>query len=239
MELDKNIIINKKLTFNSGINWLKKSFVIFREQPIQFIILEFFAILVIFLPFMGAFLQPFFGARFLLLANKVGQNKPILLKDIFREFFISSGLIRLSVINFLLNILLLLVNYIFKINNSSILNIVLFGVLPTIVTTMLIWFAPALVIFDKILPFRAMMLSFRGVSSNLFAMLIFSIVISAISIIIIVPFIILGYFISQHFHIIFVIPVVIIGVFIWLFWGAILNITTYFAYKDLFINYNR
>jgi hypothetical protein len=240
MKYDKSVSVNYKLTFNSGINWLKKSFVVLREQPLQFIILEFFTILCSFLPFLGAFLQPLCIGRFLLLTSKVNRKQDILLKDIFSGLFSPPNLIRLAFINFLLNVALLFLNYIFKINSTNIVGILFFSVLPTIFITMLMWFAPALIIFDRLLPFRAMILSLKGISSNIFAMLIFSIVISAISLLIIVPFGFLSYWLWQHFHSVFIIaPIAILGILLWLIWGAILNITIYFAALDLFISYEK
>lgn len=236
----KIIIINKNLTFNSGINWLKQAFITFREQPIQFMVLEFFSVVFSFLPLLGSFLQPLFSSRFLVLANHVNMRKHILVKDIFSNLFAYPNLIKLSFINFLLNIMVLLAHYVFKINNTNVLNMLLFTMLPTLIITMLIWFAPALCIFDNLQPFQAMSLSFKGVSSNLFAMLIFSIVISAISILFLLPCLLLSYWIWSYTHnTLFIIPIVLLGLVFWFIWGSILNLTVYFSYKDLFINYNK
>jgi hypothetical protein len=237
---EKTIIVNKKLTFNSGINWLKSSFITFREQPLQFMTLEFFAIIFSFLPLIGSFLQPLFSSRFLLLANNVEMRKHIFVKDIFVGLFSHSNLMRLSFINFLFNVCLLLANYIFKINSNNMFNILLFTILPTFIITMLIWFAPVLCIFDDLQPFHAMRLSFKAVSSNLFAMLIFSIVIFAISILLLVPLLLLFYWIWNYTHsFLFLSPIVLLGLRFWFIWGSILNITVYFSYKDLFIKYSK
>lgn len=236
----KTIVINKELTFNSGLSWLRNAFIVFREQPLQFMLLELFNIIFSFLPLVGSFLQPLFLGRFLVLANNVNLRKPIFIREIFAGLISHPNLTKLAFINLLLNFSLLIVNYIFKVNSANMFNLILFTMLPTLIITMLIWFSPALCIFDNLETFSAMSLSFKGVSSNLFAMLVFSIVISAISILVIGPFLFLSYWTWSYTHnILFIVPIILLGLIFWFIWGSILNIAVYFSYKDLFINYNQ
>ena len=236
----KTIIVNKKLTFNSGLSWLRNAFVVFREQPLQFMLLDFFSIIFSFLPLIGSLLQPIFSGRFLVLTNNINVRKPIFIRDIFAGLFSHPNLMKLSFINFLLNVSLLIANYIFKVNSANIFNVLLFTMLPTLIIAMLIWFSPALCIFDDLEPFSAMNLSFKGVSSNLFAMLIFSIIISAISILVLGPFLFLSYLTWSYTHnILFIVPIILLGLIFWVIWGSILNIAVYFSYKDLFILINK
>ena len=83
------IKINRNIELKASLEWIKLSFIIFREKPLQFILLGLVNFLMGLLPLFGAFISPLFIARFAQLTEKVQHNEDIKVSSIFKNLFIN------------------------------------------------------------------------------------------------------------------------------------------------------
>ena len=237
-----NLTLNKHIKLKNSILWLKNSFLVFREHPLQFLCLEIIAFLVTLLPFLGAFFTPLIMARFMYCSNKVVNHDHLSIREIFANFFTHKNVVRLGFINFLLNALILFGQYFLDNNNTDVMssasvksaiNLTLLSI-PTIILTMSMWLSPAICLFHRhISPKIAMKLSIQACFVNILTLLAFSILLAGLSAIIMLPLFYFGIIIWNSMHNLYVIiPFGIVAYIICMVWFAILNISTYFIYSS-------
>lgn len=218
-----NLSINKNVKLKLSLEWIKRSFVTFREYPVQFIILGIFTILIIFLPFLGAFLTPLFVAQFMVLLTKVENHQGFKVSEIFNGFFSRRSIVRLAFINFCLSAIIVMAQYLVETNMAP--NISSEGVVSistslfTVVFMLLMlllqvamWLSPIICLkHDDVSPREAMWWSLKATFYNVPTLFIFSILVIAITLLSVLP--------------------VGLGLLVWI---PILNITSYYVYYSLF-----
>jgi uncharacterized membrane protein len=218
-----NLVINKNVEVKLSLEWVKRSFVTFREYPLQFILLAIVATIIGLLPFIGAFMTPLFVAQFMVLTEKVESHQPFLLSEVFRGLFSKKIIVRLAFINFCLSATLVTAQYLVELlvtpymqgvsaasfitSPSSIIFMPLILILQVSM-----WLAPIICLTNKdISPFGAMWWSLKVTCYNVPVLFVYSILITALTLLALLP---LG-----------------LGLLIWL---PILNITSYYVYYSLF-----
>ncbi len=217
-----NLSINRRVELKSGIEWIKSSFITLRESPLQFIILGVCSTLISLMPALGAFMAPLFLAKFASLTVMVERRETIRLSSIFDGFFTNKTVLRLAFLNFCLNTLLLIVQYIVESGLKSYgidlaaqsTSIMLAFFIPILLLQVALWLSPVICFFHPdIQPLQAMWLSIKACCFNVVTLFLYSLLVLFFTILAIVP---LG-----------------LGLLIWL---PMLNIVTYFIYKSMFIN---
>ena len=228
-----NVSINKNLSIKLSLEWIKLSFMTFRECPLQFIALAIIATIVSILPFMGAFMTPLFFmgafmtplfvAQFMVITSQVESGHGCKMSELFKGFFSRNEITKLALVNFFLSTVIILVQYLLEeiitnfIKDATILSIVIssltiFSMLLMLVLQMTMWFAPIICLSNNGIPTRtAMWLSIKATFYNIPTVFIYSLLLVAITSLAILPF---G-----------------LGLIVWL---PILNITTYHVYRNLF-----
>ncbi|HLX52390.1 MAG TPA: hypothetical protein VKR58_00515, partial [Aquella sp.] len=78
-----SLTVRKNLELKASWEWIKSSFYIFRECPVQFILLSILSIFVGLLPLFGAFMAPLFTARFAHIASRVENREKIEISSMF------------------------------------------------------------------------------------------------------------------------------------------------------------
>ena len=214
--------INRSAGMTLGVEWIRSSFFIFREKPLQFIVLGISAVIAGILPFLGAFMTPLFVAKFAILTRKVEKKQTVLFSSIFEGFFANRVVIKLAFINFLINATILCVQYLIEPNLKDIDKIdvtsphsitVLLLFVPIILLQISMWLSPLICLFhNNISPFQAMWLSFKACSFNIVTLLLYSLLVIIFTLIAILP--------------------LCLGLLIWV---PMLNIIVYFIYKSLII----
>ncbi len=216
------LLINRSVEIKSSLEWIKASFAIFREKPLQFIVLGIFSTLVSLLPLFGAFMAPLFIVRFAVITQKIEQNEPVLFSTIFDDFFANRQVIRLALVNFAITAVILVSQYIlehvFKLNGGdiksspfSLLELIFF--IPSLILQMALWLSPLICLFNpNVEPLPAMVMSIKACGFNIVTLLVYSILVIFFSIIAILP---IG-----------------LGLLVWL---PMMNIITYFIYRSIFI----
>ncbi len=206
------LLINQNVELKSSLEWIKASFTIFREKPLQFIVLGIFSTLVSLVPLFGAFMAPLFLVRFAVITQKIEQNEPVLFSTVFNDFFINRHVIRLAFINLVISAIIQINWFGMKAYPASISNLILF--IPSLILQMALWLSPLICLFNPdIEPLRAMVMSIKACGFNIVTLLIYSILVIFFSIIAILP---IG-----------------LGLLVWL---PMMNIVTYFIYRSVFIS---
>ncbi|MBP9742485.1 MAG: hypothetical protein KBD37_03910 [Burkholderiales bacterium] len=215
------LVINRNVEIKASAEWLKSSFSIFREKPIQFIVLGLINILIGLIPGLGAFLAPLFTAQFAQLTLKIEKRHPVLMSNTFENFFANKKVLYLGLINLCATTLLFTLQYIMhdhlgdatsnplaiQINPISLAYLI-----PMIILQMSLWLSPLICLYNEdITPLQAMWLSIKACGFNIITLLIYSLLVIFFTILAIIPF---G-----------------IGLIIWL---PIMDIVVYFIYKTLF-----
>ena len=238
-----NLTIKKNLKLNVSLDWLKQAFITFREQPIQFIILEIFYSLFMFAPFIGAFVTPLIVAKFMQISHRVRNNEQILLKDIFKNMFASGMVVRLAFLNFCLSAIILLAQYLLESNSvASIENAplavsstALLLAIPTLILGIAMWLSPAICLNDNVNPRAAMWLSLKASAVNILPLLLYSIIIAGISVVVIIPVVGVLVWLWSALHSVVIVGLfAVIGYLICVVWFTIMNISTYFVYASIF-----
>ena len=103
--------INKNVELKAGIEWIKSSFYVLRESPLQFIVLGIFTTMISLMPIFGAFMTPLFMGKFAALTAQVEQKQPVMFSSIFDGLFNNKTLVRLAFLNFCINTIILTVQY--------------------------------------------------------------------------------------------------------------------------------
>ena len=215
------LLINRTVELKSSIEWIKSSFNILREKPLQFIVLGIFSTMISLMPLFGAFMGPLFMARFARLSQQVENSQPVLFSTIFDDFFANRTVVRLAFINLMITSAVFIAQYLVEgvlkqrgIDVSapgSVVMLIFF--IPVMLLQISMWLSPLICLYNpELTPLQAMWLSLKAACLNIATMLIYSILVLFFTLLAILP---LG-----------------IGLFIWL---PMLNIVTYFIYKNLFI----
>ena len=220
------LLINRNVDLKSGIEWIKASFKIFREKPLQFIVLSVCDSLISLAPGVGPFLSPLFTARFATLASKIERNEEVLFSALFEGFFANKRVIRLGVINACFSMIIIALQYAAEnfltqtggaTGNDVDSLIGLLLLLPIMLLVISTWLSPLICLYNpNVPPLQAMLLSIKACGFNVVTLLLYSLIVLVFSIAALIPF---G-----------------LGLLIWL---PILNITTYFIYKSVFIPQQR
>jgi hypothetical protein len=212
--------VNNNVEIKSGLEWIKAAFRIFREKPVHFILLTIvYYIFVGLLPFLG----PLFAAKFANLTLKVEKNEEVLIDDLYMGFFSNINVLKLSILNAMIFLAVLVLKSLVASNLSSdSISVAGFNVnfyaeainiIPMLILGLCMWFAPLICLFNPdITPFKAMLLSLKGCGSNILAFLIFFLISMALLILATIP-VCLGWFV--------LLPTI--------------NIATFFIYRSIFI----
>lgn len=217
------IVLNRQVELKSSYEWLKNGFRIFREAPLQFIVLSIISyVLSFFVPFIGAFFAPLIIARFAALSSTIESDQKISMNSIFTNLFQNKTLMHLAYINLIFGSLIMLTkHYIINDNEMSLLTdlsakaiIYLFSVM---VFQTFFWISPIICEYNRdVSALDAMILSFKASFYNVAAMLLYGVIITAFTILSIIP---LG-----------------LGLFILV---PVINISSYFIYKSFFVINNK
>ncbi len=213
-----NLIVRNDIELKSGWEWIKSAFYTFREYPVHFIVLSVIAFILGFTPLFGAFITPLFAARFADIASRIDRGETVWFSSLFNNFFANITLVRLSFLNFTLNAILfigqyLLEQYYFKGSTSGALHDLLMLVffLPILVLQISMWLSPVICLNNPdIRPASAMWLSLKVGLYNIATYLLYSLLVLVFTLLAILP---IG-----------------LGLFIWL---PVLNITSYYIYKQV------
>ncbi|MCC2624227.1 MAG: hypothetical protein K0R14_100 [Burkholderiales bacterium] len=217
-----NLAVRDNLELKASWEWIKSAFYIFREYPVQFILLSIVSILTGLLPLFGAFMAPLFTARFAYIANKVENGEKIEMASLFKDFFANITLIRLSFFNFAINAILLIGQYLiglyFEDKNQAVNFgkdfVVLLFLLPLLILQIAMWISPIICLNDpKTRPGTAMWMSIKTGLYNVSTFLLYSLLIIVFTLLALLP---LG-----------------LGLFIWV---PVLNIASYYVYKSAIIS---
>lgn len=227
------------LSIGQGANWIGQSWQIFKERPLlwigSFLLFGFVAIILSLLtqiPYIGfifsiatSMVSFTLAAGIAYLAYGIDNGLKISFGDLFTGFSYKLGdFFIMSLIYFGLTILLVLVTvlpmaFLVGISTSvtsemgtSAILIGLVFLLLLIPLIMMIWFAPALILLNDLKPFEAMKLSLKGCLRNVLPFLVYGILAAIIAVIAFIP---LG-----------------LG---WLVVGPLVMISTYIAYKEIFL----
>lgn len=212
-----NLAVRKNLELKASWEWIKSAFYIFRECPVQFILLSILSIVVGLLPLFGAFMAPLFTARFAWMANMVENGEKIEISSMFKDLFTNVTLIRLSFLSFSLNAVFLIGQYLvglyFK-NNAQTVNFgqdfaILIFLLPILILQIAMWISPIICQnYPEIRPVTAMGLSLKVGLYNVSTFLLYSILVIVFTLLALLP--------------------VGLGLFVWV---PVLNIASYYVYK--------
>ena len=214
-----SLSINKNVELKSGIEWIKASFYILRENPLQFIVLGIFSTIISLMPVFGAFMTPLFIGKFAGLTAKVEQHEAIPFSSIFNGLFNNKTLVRLAFLNFCINTIILTLQYvvetILKQRNIEVgtlgNGIMIAFLIPVILLQIAMWLSPVICLYNEdIRPLQAMLLSIKVCFYNLATLFLYSLMVIVFTIVAIIP--------------------VGLGLLIWL---PMLNIVTYFIYKSV------
>lgn len=108
---------------------------------------------------------------------------------------------------------------------------------------MMIWFAPALVMFHSISPWQALVLSMKGCWHNVWPLTVFSGVFIGFCIVALLPFLLplsagLLFLVDTWMLVIFSIIAILVSAFVWVVLIPVLWITIYAQYRDIFLAEN-
>ena len=202
----ENLIINKNIEAKASFEWIKSGFYCFREQPLHFILLSIIFIGIGLLPLFSAFMSPLFTARFAAIAKKIESGERIKVSELFNNFFANATLVRLAFLSFLFSALIM--------TGMSLVGkeLAFVFLLPFAVLLLGLWLSPIICLNNPdISPLPAMWLSIQFAIYNVPVAFLFSILVLVFTILACIP---LG-----------------LGLLIWV---PVLNITSYYIYKDAF-----
>ncbi len=213
------IKINRNIELKASLEWIKLSFIIFREKPLQFILLGLVNFLMGLLPLFGAFMSPLFIARFAQLTEKVQHNEDIKVSSIFKNLFINRTIVNLAFINFFLYAIILIMQTLLEnmldsygvSNKITRFEIMSLFFIPVLILQMAMWLSPIICLYNEVKPSTAMWLSIKAGLYNIQTLLMYAILILGFTALAILP---IG-----------------LGLIIWL---PILNITNYFVYQYMY-----
>lgn len=214
--------INRQVNLKESFEWLRSSFLIVREKPLQFIILGVVSGLIGVVPILGAFMSPLFTTKFASLASQVERQEPITLGMVFTDLFASITVVKLAWINALLNVSFFLLQYIVDnyavhintglpglISGSMIVIVLLF--IPTTLLLFAMWLSPLICWFNPDTGvLQAMVFSLKVCCFNVATLLLYSIFVIIFTILAVIP---LG-----------------LGLLIWL---PVLSTANYYIYKSV------
>lgn len=210
-----NIVLNTKVELKASYEWLRNGFRIFREAPIQFIVLTIIAGVISFMPVLGAFFAPFFTARFAILVNRIEDGQKIKMGDLFLELFSNRKLVQLAYINVGFGLIVMLGEH-YATDSSLIVDFSIKSLLflfSILIIQTFFWISPIICEYNRdIKVLDAMLLSFKASLYNAATMILYAFLIVAFTILSIIP--------------------VGLGLFILI---PIINISNYFIYKSFFI----
>ncbi len=212
-----NLAVRNNLELKTSWEWIKSAFYVFREYPIQFILLSILNILIGLMPLLGAFMTPLFTARFADIANRVENGEKIEMSSLFKDFFANLMVVRLSFLNFAINAVFLIGQYLVGLyvgDSGQTVNfskdfIILLFLLPLLVLQISMWISPIICLnYPDTKPATAMWLSIKISLYNVSTFLMYSLLLIVFTILALLP---LG-----------------LGLFIWI---PVLNIASYYVFK--------
>lgn len=214
--INNTLKLNKNIAFKASYEWLKDAFKIFREAPLQFIVLTIISGLCAIAPILGAFMTPFFTARFAVLASSIESGQQVSMSSLFQGFFSNRTNVRLAYISMLVSLILMVVEHYFihgMLDVNFSLTSILFLLVILIIQTFF-WISPIICEYHPEVSVKdAMLLSFEASMYNIATMILYSILVLAFTLLSIIP---LG-----------------LGLFV-LF--PVVNISSYFIYKSFYLN---
>lgn len=213
------LMINKNVELKASFEWIKASFNIFREAPLQFIVLAIFSTLIGLMPLFGSFMSPIFTAKFAGIAAKIEANNTVEFSSIFDDLFMNKTIINLGFINLCIGAAVFIAQYLIenKLGGTTLLAakgplLLLLFFIPVLLIQMAMWLAPIICLYDPTIKvLDAMLLSFNTSLYNVATLFLYGLLAVAFTILSVLP---LG-----------------LGLLIWL---PVTNITTYFIYKSMF-----
>lgn len=218
----QSLMINKNVELKSSFEWIKMSFNIFREAPLQFMVLTLFSVLIGLLPLFGSFMSPIFTARFANITAKIEAEMSVKFSELFDNLFAHKAVVRLGMINFCFGVVIFAAQYFVENNlghgydiqmalKSSFIMLMMF--IPAMLIQMAMWLSPLICVDNpEIKPLDAIILSFKASIYNVATLFFYGLLVTAFTLLSLIP---LG-----------------LGLLIWL---PVTNITTYFVYKSVFI----
>jgi hypothetical protein len=213
-----NLAVRNNLELKASWEWIRSAFYIFREYPIQFILLSVLSILVGLLPLFGAFMATLFTARFASIVKGIENGEKIEMSSLFKDFFANLMVVRLSFLNFAINAVFLIGQYLIGLyfgDNGQSVNfgkdfIILLFLLPLLVLQIAMWISPIICLnYPDTKPVTAMWMSIKIGLYNVSTFLLYSLLVLVFTILAILP---LG-----------------LGLFVWV---PVLNIASYYVYKS-------
>jgi uncharacterized membrane protein YhdT len=215
------LVLNKDIELKRSLDWIKDSFVTFRESPVQFIVLGILSTLLGLIPLFGAFVGPIFVAQFIRLARQVELGQKINFSHLMDGMFSNPTVVRLGFLNFMFSAIWIIAQYLAEnwlnrhgVNDISSSYIMLLFFIPMLFVQLAMWLAPVICLFDPQTSLKtALSLSLKAGLYSILTLLCYSILVALFTILAIIP---LG-----------------LGLLLWV---PILNITTYHIYKSMFTN---
>ena len=215
-----NLVINKNVELKNSFEWIKKSFYVFRESPVHFIVLGIFNLLIGLLPLLGSFMSPLLIARFASLVMMVENGEKIKFSHVFEDIFVNKTVVKLAFLNFCLNGIILMgqIFYENKTGHSLIslqTNILLIiGLLtPLFVLQIAMWLSPIICLnYSDIKPINAMWMSLQASMYNVPTFIFYTLLLVVFTLLALLP--------------------LFLGLLIWL---PILNISCYFICKSVIL----
>lgn len=211
----QKLVLNRKVELKTSFEWLRNGFRIFRESPLQFIVLTMIGTVLSFLPLLGSFLSPLITARFAFLTSTIESNQKIKMSDLFINFFQNRVLLQLAYINVLFGAGIMLAEH-YMMDSSVLLTFSLktmVFLLVIVIIQTFFWVSPIICEYNReIKVWNAMLLSFEASMYNVAVMLLYGLLIVAFSLLTIA---------TLGLALFVLIPVI--------------NISNYFIYKSFFV----
>ena len=213
-----DLVINKNLELKSSFEWIKKSFYIFRESPVHFVVLGLFNLLIGLLPLLGSFMTPLLLARFASLASMVEREEKINFSHVFEDIFANKMVVRLAFLNFCLNGIILVGQLFYEnktghslLTRGTDLLMVVGLLIPMFILQIAMWLSPIICLNNPdVKPLQAMWLSIQASMYNIPTFIFYSLLLVVFTLLVLLP--------------------LFLGLLIWL---PILNISCYFIYKSV------
>ncbi len=239
-----SLAINTNLPLKSTQSWLHLSLIIFKNNYLPFLLLQMIISVCIFLPFMSMFLVPLLIGKFILCTQKIVDKKPLYIQFILTKLFNNYFLTKLAFIAFCLNLVILLSQYLIQnkffatlaLDSAIYSYLTVLLIIPTLILNLSLWLSPAICVLNNdIAPKDAMLISLKASFKNICPLLIYMLTIIIVTLIIATPIIAINLWLWSYFHNLWLlIPFAVIGYTLLMCWGAILNISTYFIYQNIF-----
>ena len=215
----QKIVLNRKVPLKASFEWLKRGFIIFREAPLQFIILTIGGTALSFLPLLGSFISPLLTARFALLASSIERKEKISMSNLLVNLFQNRTLLQLAYVNVLFGGLIMLTEH-YVVTSSILLEFSLKTMVYLLVVMIIqtfFWVSPIICEYNRdVKLWEAMLLSFEASMYNVAVMFLYGLLI--------VTFV-LGSVVTLGIGLFVLIPVI--------------NVSNYFIYKSFFVIENK